>query len=77
MASAEASAPGAQRALFVVVDADGQRQRVHRGRDRTRAHAAQLAALAGHRDLELDALLVAFLEQVMRVIGHVEDPMAR
>jgi len=62
----------AQRALFVVVDADGQRERGDRGRDGTRAHAAQLAACSANRDLELDALFVAFLEQVMRVVGHVE-----
>ena len=36
------------------------------------AHAAQLPPRAGHRHFELDALLVAFFEQVMRVIGHVE-----
>jgi len=63
---------GAQRAFFVVVDADGQRERSDRGRDGTRAHAAQLAACSADRDLEFDSLFVAFLEQVMRVIGHFE-----
>ena len=72
MASADASAPARKRALLVVVDADGQRERVHRRSDRTRPDATQLAALTGHGHLELDTLLVAVFEQVVRVVGHVE-----